>query len=260
MRHLKLGFVALLLLAVALSGGMVGCTRKRPKPTPAPTSTAMSVPTATSALTPTPPVTRAAAEGGAEQPATTATPGPASTSTPASSQQGETANYTVGQGETLFSIAQKLGLDVDELRRLNALSSDQVAPGQVIKVPASALKHAPTNTPVPGRPVVHIVRRGEYLKLIADKYGVSPEAIIRANHLRNPNVIYPGQKLIIPAPGSTPPASSAPIAPRRIHIVQRGETLQSIALKYGVTVNELVAANGITNPNVIYPGQRLVIP
>ncbi|MCD6291361.1 MAG: LysM peptidoglycan-binding domain-containing protein [Anaerolineae bacterium] len=260
MRHPRLWLVALLTLAVAMSGGIAGCTRKRPRPTPMPTMTAVSAPTETPAPPSTPPMTRAATESGAEQPAAIVTPGPASTPVPTASQQEEMANYTVGQGETLFSIAQKLGLDVDELKRLNNLPSDNVTPGQVIKVPASALKYAPTSTPAPGRSVIHVVRRGEYLKLIADKYGVSPEAIIRANHLRNPNVIYPGQKLIIPAPNSTPTAPGGATAPRKVHIVQRGETLQSIALKYGVTVSELAAANGITNPNVIYPGQKLVIP
>ncbi len=117
----------------------------------------------------------------------------------------------------------------------------------------------PTPTAAPGQPVEHIVQPGEYLNLIARRYGVSPEAIMRANNIQDPNLLYPGQKLIIPAPGAVP-GSSGSSPSRKIHIVQRGETLQSIALKYGVTVQELAAANGISNPNFIYVGQRLVIP
>jgi LysM repeat protein len=176
----------------------------------------------------------------------------------------------VKAGETLFSIAQHLGTDVNTLRRLNNLTGDTIAAGQVLKVPAGAAAEAPTATPVPGQqveraPVEHIVQRGEYLALIADRYGVSTNAIMKANNLRNPNVIYPGQKLIIPAPGApvptaTPASAEGGAASGKVHIVQRGETLQSIALKYGVTVKELAAANGIRNPNFIYVGQKLVIP
>jgi LysM repeat protein len=53
---------------------------------------------------------------------------------------------------------------------------------------------------------------------------------------------------------------SAPAASARFHVVARGETLTSIAARYGVTVGALAAANGITDPNTIYAGQRLVIP
>ncbi len=175
------------------------------------------------------------------------------------------AEYTVRPGDTLFSIAQRLKTDVDTLRRLNNLSGDTISAGQVLRVPAGALAGAPTATPVPRQAVEHIVQRGEYLALIANKYGVSVNAIVKANNLRNANFVYPGQKLIISAPGTaattpTPISTAGTAASGRVHIVRRGETLQSIALKYGVTVRELSAANHIRNPNFIYVGQRLIIP
>lgn len=98
---------------------------------------------------------------------------------------------------------------------------------------------------------VHFVARGENLTMIARRYGVSLWAIARANGITNPNRIYVGQRLLIPS--SAPPAG-------RVHIVKRGETLAIIAWRYGVDRWAIARANGIANLNLIYIGQRLVIP
>lgn len=120
--------------------------------------------------------------------------------------------------------------------------------------------------------VTHTVRAGENLYLIAARYNVTVRAIMRANNLRNPNVIYVGQRLVIPTavtatPAATvgaPPAADATPTPVReaeqVHVVARGETLFAIALRYGVSVGELMRANNLRNANLIRPGQRLVIP
>ncbi len=105
-------------------------------------------------------------------------------------------------------------------------------------------------------PTTHVVRRGENLSLIARRYGVSIRAIVRANGLRNPNFIYAGQRLTIPSAGGSPP----PAPGGRRHVVRRGETLTTIAWRYRVSVWAIVRANGLRNPNVIYAGQRLLIP
>ncbi len=99
---------------------------------------------------------------------------------------------------------------------------------------------------------VHIVQRGETLSSISRMYGVPMAAIIAANHIVNPSRIYVGQRLIIP--GSGGPTTSAPQ-----HVVQRGETLASIARRYGVSLWGLARANGISNPSLIYAGQVLII-
>jgi LysM repeat protein len=100
---------------------------------------------------------------------------------------------------------------------------------------------------------VHIVRWGETLTSIAARYGVTVTALMQANHLRSVNYIYVGQRLVIP--GATPPSTGT-----SYHIVRRGETLSSIASRYGVTVSALMAANGLRSPNFIWVGQRLRIP
>jgi len=118
------------------------------------------------------------------------------------------------------------------------------------------------------RPVgqaVHIVQLGETLTGIAARYGVSAAAVAAANGIFNQNFIFAGQRLVIPggsipAPGGDWPR---PIDPGRgdgIHVVQLGETLYSIAARYGTTVSALLAINNISNPNYIYAGQQLTIP
>jgi LysM repeat protein len=112
-------------------------------------------------------------------------------------------------------------------------------------------------TPAYAADVVHVVQPGENLYRIALRYGVTVNAIAQANGLTNTRRIYVGQRLVIPTSGSpsSPPASSG-----GVHVVQRGENLYRIALRYGTTVQALATANGIVNTGRIYTGQRLVIP
>ena len=100
---------------------------------------------------------------------------------------------------------------------------------------------------------VHVVQRGETLSSIASRYGTTPQAIASANGLANANYIYAGQRLIIPG-------SSGGTATGGTYTVRAGDTLAAIAARNGTTVNALVQANGLANPNYIYPGQRLILP
>ncbi len=99
--------------------------------------------------------------------------------------------------------------------------------------------------------IVHIVQRGETLYSIARRYNVNVWTLARANGITNPNLIYVGQRIVVP---------SAQATGGTVHIVQRGETMLQIALRYGVDAWTIARANGITNLNYIYVGQRLVIP
>jgi len=104
---------------------------------------------------------------------------------------------------------------------------------------------------------IHVVQPGENLYRIALRYGVTVNAIAQANGLTNTRRIYVGQRLVIPTGGSP---SSPPVSSGSVHVVQRGENLYRIALRYGTTVQALATANGIVNTSRIYAGQRLVIP
>jgi LysM repeat protein len=119
----------------------------------------------------------------------------------------------------------------------------------VVLVGVGSASAAPNEAPHKGS-IVHVVQRGETLYSIARRYGVSVQTIANTNGITNPNRIYVGQRLVIPAgrPSGT------------VHVVQAGETLLQIALRYGVDAWAIARANGIANLNHIYVGQRLVIP
>jgi LysM repeat protein len=101
---------------------------------------------------------------------------------------------------------------------------------------------------------IYVVQRGDTLTGLAARFGLAPDALAHANGLRNLNFIWVGQRLIIPAASSYPPAQPT------THIVQRGETLTWIAARYGITPEALARANGLRNLNFIWVGQRLEIP
>jgi len=106
----------------------------------------------------------------------------------------------------------------------------------------------------PINPVYHVVQWGETLTRIAIRYGTTVWAIAQANGLRNINYIRLGQALLIPVPGPLP------LPGPRTYMVQHGDTLYSVAWRFGTTVWAIVQANGLWNPNYIYIGQRLIIP
>ncbi len=105
-------------------------------------------------------------------------------------------------------------------------------------------------------PTVYFVQLDDTLSSIALHYDTTVRALVQANGIENPDLIHPGQRLVIPSAPPTP----EPTPQELIHVVQRGETLYRIALRYGTTVQALVAANNLANPNLIYRGQRLTIP
>lgn len=165
---------------------------------------------------------------------------------PAGTAQAETvickAFHVVQRGETLTQIANRYEVSVAHIVQANGIRNpNRIFPGQRLCIPDAS----------PLCKFIHVVKRGETLSRIARRYGVSVAAIVQANELRDPNRIVPGQMLCIPEP---PPTCQA------IHVVRRGETLSAIARHYGVRVADIVRANGIHDPDRIFPGQRLCIP
>jgi LysM repeat protein len=166
--------------------------------------------------------------------------------------------HVVQRGETLYSIARYYGTSVSALVQANGLrNANFIWVGQRLTIPGGG--SGSTGGSSGG---VHVVQRGETLYSIALRYGTSVSALVQANGLRNANFIYVGQRLLISGGGGGGSSRGGGTAPSssRVHIVQRGETLAGIALRYGTTAAAIATANGLRNPNLIYVGQRLTIP
>jgi len=110
--------------------------------------------------------------------------------------------------------------------------------------------------------VRHVVQPGENLFRIALRYGLTADQVAAANGITDPSRIYVGQVLIVPVIGYSPPVSPASTAssPAGFHIVQAGENLYRIGLRYGLTAQQIAAANGLGSVGMIFVGQRLTIP
>ena len=115
----------------------------------------------------------------------------------------------------------------------------------------------PTPTPPPTpTPKTHRVRLGDTLSEIAVFYGVTMDEILGLNNIPDPNNLLAGQVLILPPDAEVDPELTLPAT----YLVQPGETLSAIAVKLGVTIEQLLEANEIADPDSIFPGQKLNVP
>lgn len=154
--------------------------------------------------------------------------------------------YTVQPGDTLLGIARKTGISATYIRRLNELSSDTLRVGQTLLLPDEVKEYT--------------VQSGDSLLGLSKRFSTPLSALILCNQLPH-ETIYVGQKLLIPlftTPSPSPPASSPVSLPeKRIqHIVQPGETLYSIARRYGVSVSNLLLWNNKTT-TTLFVGEKL---
>jgi len=161
--------------------------------------------------------------------------------------------HVLQRGETLEGLALVYNIPLADLLRLNGLSDAQAAQvGQRLLVPAQVVASSTTQA--------YTVQSGETLESIANRLGLSLAELIQINGITDPNQVYGGQILQLPLSVGLPAeAASNPSTPI-LHTIQSGETLFQIALAYGLTVNDLVAANGISDPTRIFSGQQLIIP
>lgn len=166
-----------------------------------------------------------------------------------------TTNYTVKAGDTLIKIAKAHNVTVQQLTAVNHLANPNILKiGQVIKIPAKTTTlTTPKPTPVA---LTYTIKAGDTLYSIAKKYGVTVQDIVTANKLANANMIKVGQ--VIKIPGKT---SAAPTQPTTVkYTVKAGDTVYSIAKKYGTTVQKIASANKLNAAYLIKVGQVLTIP
>lgn len=159
---------------------------------------------------------------------------------------GATRTHRVLEGETLYSIARRYGMDVETLKAMNGIEHG-IRVGYMLKV-------KPMNGQVPSAgnraATRHVVRQGETMYSIAQMYGLTVEQLIA----RNPNLQYgkalsAGQDLALPANARSQ---------ARSHTVQQGETVSSIARRYGVSMEAVRNAN--PNLNQLARQQTIRVP
>lgn len=163
--------------------------------------------------------------------------------------------YTIQRGDTLSEIANRYGTTVQELVDINGIANPNlIYPGETIRIATNSTIHG-SETRGTGN-IIYTVQRGNTLSQIANAYGVTVSHLVEMNNIKNPNLIYPGQKLRITESSNT---NLNPVIQNNFYKVRRGDTLSSIAKRYGVSVQYLVNLNGIRNPNLIYAGQLLKV-
>lgn len=153
--------------------------------------------------------------------------------------------YIIARGDTLRSLASRFGTTVDALlaANLDITNANVIYEGQRLKVYSGPVT-SPPNNPPPASGQIYYAQRGDTLRKIAAKFNTTVDAILKVNpQITNPNLIYVGQAITIPAEVST-------------YLIQKGDTLRIIANKFGTTVDALLALNpNIWNANLIYAGQ-----
>lgn len=192
------------------------------------------------------------------------------TTTPALAAE---TTHVVQPGDNLSRIAQRYGVDPAQLAAANGITNpDRVLLGQRLTIPAAgsaasagvgAVVEASVqaNSSLPGADGYHTVAAGDSLSIIARRYGMSQDDLMRLNRIANPNTIYIGQQLRLSARVAAAPAVTRnnPAPAGTIYVVQAGDTLSAIAQAHNTTVDQLMRANGLPNAEFVYSGQRLRI-
>ncbi len=157
--------------------------------------------------------------------------------------------YTVQSGDTLSEIALRFGVSVSNLVSWNNISNpDLIYPGEVLRIRGGA------NQSTSEVAQTYTVRSGDTLSEIAVRFGVSVSDLVSWNNISNPDLIYPGEVLRIRGGANQ---STSEVA--QTYTVRSGDTLSEIAVRFGVSVSDLVSWNNISNPNLIYLGEVLQV-
>lgn len=155
--------------------------------------------------------------------------------------EGITTNtYVVQKGDSLYSIANKLGTTVSELKKENNLTTNTLQIGEVLRIPTKEIYEGEEN--------VYIVQKGDTLYSVAMANNTTVDELKKANNLTS-NILSTGQLLKIPSA----------LLPESTYIVKKGDSLYSIANKYNTTIDELKRINNLTS-NILSIGQVLKLP
>lgn len=188
------------------------------------------------------------------------------TTNPSSSSSSTAATtvgtYTVKAGDTLSAIASRYSTSSSTLASLNSLSNPNlIYVGQVLKVSSNASTSSSTSSSANSTVTTaasYTVKAGDTLSAIAAKYGTTYQALASTNSISNPNDIYVGQVIKVSATATAASSQAASSTNSNgSYTVKSGDTLYGIALANGLNWQTLAKQNGISDPNVIFVGQKL---
>lgn len=152
--------------------------------------------------------------------------------------------YIVQKGDSLYSIANKYGVTVEELKKANNLSSNLLSIGQLLRIPGVISLE-------PGQYFPYSVQKGDNLYSIAKRFNVTVDQLKTFNNLTS-DILTIGQQLLIPS-------SAVEEEKYKIYTVKSGDSLWSIAKKFNTTVDILKEINNLSN-NLLSVGQNLFVP
>lgn len=173
--------------------------------------------------------------------------------------------HTVTKGQSLYSISSMYNVTIDDIVRLNPGSEKQIREGAALKIPQATNNNSE-------KPVFHTIQAGETLYRLSVKYNITTQAICQANPGLSTENFRTGQVIVIPVQSETKQAQDSPQAIKKedtgvnlnewkdMHKVERKETIYSISREYGITEEELIAANPELKTGKLKRGTFLFIP
>lgn len=199
-----------------------------------------------------------------------ASPTPGAPATPAPEEE---TNQVVGtihvvqEGDSLFSLANRYSVSVQAIMDANGISDPNIklSAGSTLIIPIETATTEQTSaTTSTTAPETYAVQPGDTLVTIAQRFGVTVEALIAANELANPEMLSIGQVLTLPdGAGDSGASSNSAVVTSSLgttYTVQPGDTLWSIAQAYGTTQAAILAANNLESSTQLQAGRVLTIP
>ncbi|MEB3308180.1 MAG: LysM peptidoglycan-binding domain-containing protein, partial [Cyanobacteriota bacterium] len=166
------------------------------------------------------------------------------------------ADITVKSGETLSEIAERHGVGLEPLMRVNGIQDpDLVRAGQRLVLPGGSRKGG-----AGGDGTSVIVQTGDTLSEIAERNGISLQKLMQLNGITDPSLVQAGRRLVIRSGGGSGRSTSPTSSGSGSYTVASGETLGEIAERLNTSVNRLMQLNGISDPTLLQAGSRLIVP
>lgn len=173
--------------------------------------------------------------------------------------------YEIQPGDSLGSIASRLGTSVDVLQRVNNLRSTRIIAGDTLMIPrgaenmdlVSSLPVLPPRTQVLSVPDSYVVRSGDNLWSIARRYDLKSADIALWSGLDNESILRPGQRLKLRTNAAQANAVIPGAASPTTYVIRRGDTMLEIASRFSLNLGDLLRWNSLTETSVIHPGREI---